>query len=496
MRRVFKKRLAALVLAAVFALAAVWVPMAVHANDISVVVDGVPVVFDGTGPVTVGGRTLVPVRGVFETLGFTVEWEAATETAVISNADYVIRLQIGSHTFTTNGISHSLDVPAQLIGAFTMVPIGTPLRTVGFELDWDGVTNTVLIMSPAPIVVAGNDGEEEPELPVEDELGAAVEVETEEELRAAVDGAYEPITIALTADILLSGILTISADTSITLTSTGEGMYALIAGGDFDVIYVEEDAELVIDGIRITRAEGTYGRGINNYGVLVLHEGEISAHDVLVLNEVTLQVPTEQGIVERTSVIRTGWGGGVRNEGDFTMFGGTVSNNVAAYGGGVFNNGEFTLNGGIISNNTASSSGGGVNSSGGFEMNGGIISGNTANWSGGGGIAISSNSEFIMTGGEISGNTSDWDGGGIAISSNSEFIMTGGEVSGNTANWSGGGIAISSNSEFTMIGGVVSGNTADDGGGIYVSGNSEFTTNGGEITGNNALTNPDIARRR
>ena len=154
MNRFLRKRLTALLLAVVFALSAVAVPMTVHANDISVVVDGVPVVFEGTGPVTVGGRTLVPVRGVFETLGFTVDWEAETSTAVISNANYVIRLQIGSYTFTTNGITHSLDVPAQLIGAFTMVPIGAPLRTVGFLLGWDGDTDTVLIMSPVVALTA------------------------------------------------------------------------------------------------------------------------------------------------------------------------------------------------------------------------------------------------------------------------------------------------------------------------------------------------------
>ena len=52
-----------------FALVATLIPAApVFAQAIRVIVDGQPVFFDQP-PVTIGGRVLVPLRGVFERLG-------------------------------------------------------------------------------------------------------------------------------------------------------------------------------------------------------------------------------------------------------------------------------------------------------------------------------------------------------------------------------------------------------------------------------------------
>jgi hypothetical protein len=117
----------------------------VYANDVNVAIEGVAVDFGGQGPVIVDGRTLVPVRGVFEMLGFDVEWEQGTRTTVLTSAEFEIRITIDSAAFTTNGQSHTLDVPAQIIGGRTMVPIRMPLESVGLHLGWDGATSTVLI---------------------------------------------------------------------------------------------------------------------------------------------------------------------------------------------------------------------------------------------------------------------------------------------------------------------------------------------------------------
>ena len=123
--------------------------LAVYANQISVTVDGQSVSFKGQPPVIVDGRTLVPVRAVFEHLGFVVGWDIPTQTATITKGNDVITITIGSAEFTTNGISHSFDVQAQIIGNSTMVPIRLPLESVGYSLSWDGITNTVIITSGA-----------------------------------------------------------------------------------------------------------------------------------------------------------------------------------------------------------------------------------------------------------------------------------------------------------------------------------------------------------
>jgi len=158
-------------------------PITALASDITVTINGQPVSFAGQGPVMVGGRTMVPVRGVFETLGFVVDWDIPTRTATLTSVDYTVIISVGNYTFTTNGVSHTLDVPAQLIGGSTMLPIAAVLRSVGYEVDWNGTTRTVVITSPVPTPM--------PAPPIEEPI---VEEPTAEEL------AYSQIRAILGVD--------------------------------------------------------------------------------------------------------------------------------------------------------------------------------------------------------------------------------------------------------------------------------------------------------
>lgn len=138
------KCMASIVLALKIALF-VLVPVTVFANEINVIIDGQQVNFDGQRPTVIDGRTLVPVRGVFETLGFDVEWNPYTQAATLTNSDYVVVVTIGNAVFTTNGVGYILDVPAQIIGGSTMLPIRAVLESVGYYVDWNADTHTVII---------------------------------------------------------------------------------------------------------------------------------------------------------------------------------------------------------------------------------------------------------------------------------------------------------------------------------------------------------------
>ena len=117
----------------------------VHADQIRVTIDGAEVVFTGQPPVIVEGRTLVPVRGVFEQLGFEVGWNGEAQQATLSSNNHSIVLTIGNEIFTTDNVNHTLDVPAQIIGGSTMLPIRAVLESVGYELNWFGETQTIAI---------------------------------------------------------------------------------------------------------------------------------------------------------------------------------------------------------------------------------------------------------------------------------------------------------------------------------------------------------------
>ena len=123
-------------------------PIEAQAQDVTVTIDGRHVAFPAQTPVIVEGRTLVPVRGVFDTLGFDLRWDDITRQAVLTKESHTVIITIGSSEFTTNGVSHFLDVPAQIIGNSTMIPIGTVLRSVGLDLTWEDATRTVQITVP------------------------------------------------------------------------------------------------------------------------------------------------------------------------------------------------------------------------------------------------------------------------------------------------------------------------------------------------------------
>jgi len=142
-----------------------------YASGIIVEIDGVQVDFDGQNPANIDGRILVPVRGVFEALGFTVAWNPDTQTATLTGENVIV-ITIGSSTFTTDGRTYTLDVPAQIIGGRTMLPIRAVLESVGHVLEWDGARTAVLITTnpigistatpnetvrvTAPVSVSGN----------------------------------------------------------------------------------------------------------------------------------------------------------------------------------------------------------------------------------------------------------------------------------------------------------------------------------------------------
>lgn len=93
----------------------------------------------------VGGRTLVPLRAIFESMGTSVEWNDSTKTVTSKLGDTTIQLTIGNNLLYKNGTAIALDVPAQLINGYTMVPLRAVAEAFGADVGWDGDTQTVYI---------------------------------------------------------------------------------------------------------------------------------------------------------------------------------------------------------------------------------------------------------------------------------------------------------------------------------------------------------------
>ncbi|MDR0272439.1 MAG: CAP domain-containing protein [Clostridiales bacterium] len=117
----------------------------VYANQINVTIEGERVVFADQLPAIIDGRTLVPIRAVFEHIGFAVVWQEASQTVTLTRGNDIVRISIGSPQFTSNGQTHALDVPAQIIGGRTLLPIRAVLESVGYTVSWNASTNTVIV---------------------------------------------------------------------------------------------------------------------------------------------------------------------------------------------------------------------------------------------------------------------------------------------------------------------------------------------------------------
>ncbi len=138
-------------------------PAAVFAQDsgVRVTLNGADLSFD-VPPVLENGRTLVPLRAIFEALGADVYWIEETETVVAVKNDRKVILSLGDvllyrltipegadvptvayHISTAPFVM--LDVPAKEIDGRTLVPLRAVSDALGAEVEWDEAAQAVYL---------------------------------------------------------------------------------------------------------------------------------------------------------------------------------------------------------------------------------------------------------------------------------------------------------------------------------------------------------------
>jgi len=125
------------------------VPAHVHDEDsklaIKVTLDGQPVKFTGTVPVMFASRVLVPLRGVFEQMGATLTWDAASRTVTATDGERHVVLPLGKNQAEIDGKTVALDQPATSIEGRTMVPLRFLGQALGASVEWLDAERTVAI---------------------------------------------------------------------------------------------------------------------------------------------------------------------------------------------------------------------------------------------------------------------------------------------------------------------------------------------------------------
>lgn len=117
---------------------------------IRVMVNDARVDFGGVPPIQTGGRVLVPLRGIFEALGATVEYDRASSVVSATRGSTQIVLPIGSSQAKINASSVTLDVPSLVQRGRVFVPLRFVSEALGATLYWNSTLGEVLITSSVP----------------------------------------------------------------------------------------------------------------------------------------------------------------------------------------------------------------------------------------------------------------------------------------------------------------------------------------------------------
>ena len=96
-------------------------------------------------PIIEDGSTLVPMRFLFEQMGADVEWDSETQTATATIENKAVTFSIDNVNARINNKPAKMDVPARLVNGKTMVPLRFLSENMGYDVDWDADSRTAIV---------------------------------------------------------------------------------------------------------------------------------------------------------------------------------------------------------------------------------------------------------------------------------------------------------------------------------------------------------------
>lgn len=132
-------------------------------------------------------RTLVGVRGVFEELGYDVQWNNNTSTATLQNYEYTVILKNGDNSFTVNDKIIKPDVPHQIINSKFYLPLRAIGEAIGADVSWDKESETAIIKTTDSEILTEVS---EPETEISTKEAETVTEQTEPTIDKATPGVH------------------------------------------------------------------------------------------------------------------------------------------------------------------------------------------------------------------------------------------------------------------------------------------------------------------
>src|SRR5450759_5397212 len=121
-------------------------------GNASMSVNGVqqPIDAQGTKPVIIAGRTLVPIRAIIEALGGSAAWDAAAQKVTVILGDSTLSLRIGSSLAVVNGSPGPIDaanpaVVPVITNGRTMLPLRFVAESLGIDVQYEATTKMIAL---------------------------------------------------------------------------------------------------------------------------------------------------------------------------------------------------------------------------------------------------------------------------------------------------------------------------------------------------------------
>jgi len=120
-------------------------------GNTNMTIDGVTKKIDsnGTTPVIINNRTMMPIRAIVESMGGSVGWDEDTRSVDLYYGDKSIMLVIDAAKAWANDDGDSsviaLDSPPVIINSRTLLPVRVIMEFFGASVDWNGNSQTITI---------------------------------------------------------------------------------------------------------------------------------------------------------------------------------------------------------------------------------------------------------------------------------------------------------------------------------------------------------------
>ena len=147
-----KKRILAtsIVCVVLMALVPLFAARANSNRPVSVEINGYTIYFQGQGPIMQDNRVLVPVRGVFEHMGFYVTWNDSARMARLETDDIIIIIPADTRSFVVNNEVIIPDVPQRMVNNRLLLPLRVIADAIDATSDWDANNRVARITTVEP----------------------------------------------------------------------------------------------------------------------------------------------------------------------------------------------------------------------------------------------------------------------------------------------------------------------------------------------------------